>query len=359
MPFTTMSSPRTEGVSVLVPVRNGARWLPRVLQALVAQGTDHQIEVVVVEDGSRDESPEILASASAADPRIRVVQGPRRGAAAALNAGVQQARYPLIAQVDQDVILESGWLSALIPHVRNDEAVGAVQGYYMTDPAAALSVRVMSLDLEQRYEQIDGADTSHVCTGNTLYRASALAAIGGFDESLGYGYDNDVSYRLQEAGFRLVICREARSRHEWREGLWAYLRQQYGFGYGRIDLVARHRRRFTGDSVSPTTMMVHPVVLAAAFVAAGVGAMTGHAREGVTLASALTGVLILERAVAGVRAAARFKDAAALTFPFFHLARDAAWVTAMAVWTIRRLIGRPPRPHDSMRPRPERAAPSH
>src|SRR4029453_5595196 len=74
MPSTMMSSPRTEGVSVLVPVRNGARWLPRVLQAVVAQDTDHPIEVVVLEDGSRDGSPDILASASAADPRVRVVQ---------------------------------------------------------------------------------------------------------------------------------------------------------------------------------------------------------------------------------------------------------------------------------------------
>jgi hypothetical protein len=87
--------------------------------------------------------------------------------------------------------------------------------------------------------------------------------------------------------------------------------------------------------------------------------MTGYAREGVTLACVLTGVLILERAVAGVRAALRFRDAAALAFPFFHLARDAAWVSAMVMWTTRRLSGRPARPHHSMRPRPERAAPSH
>ena len=357
MPFTMMSLPRADGVSFVVPVRNGARWLPRVLPSLLAQDAGVPIEVVMVEDGSGDGSAEILTRASAGDTRVKIVPGTGSGAAAALNAGIQHARYPLIAQVDQDVVLEPGWLAALIPHL-GDLTVAAAQGYYETDPASPLSARVMSLDLEQRYERIEGANTDHVCTGNTLYRASALGAIGGFDESLGYGYDNDVSYRLKEAGFRLTICREARSRHEWREGLWPYLRQQYGFGYGRIDLVARHRRRFTGDSVSPPTMMVHPVVLGAALAVAGVGVMSGHARAGVALACVLTGVLILERAVAGVRAAARFRDAAALTFPFFHLARDAAWVTAMAVWTIRRLSGRPPRPHHSMRPRPERAAPT-
>jgi hypothetical protein len=76
------------------------------------------------------------------------------------------------------------------------------------------------------------------------------------------------------------------------------------------------------------------------------------------VAAALVGVLILERSLAGVRAALRFRDTAPLTFPFFHLARDAAWVSAMAVCATRRLPGRPARPHHSMRPRPERAAPT-
>ena len=358
MPCTTMSLPRADGVSFVVPVRNGARWLPRVLPSLLAQDAGVPIEVVMVEDGSGDGSAEILARASAADARVKMVPGTGSGAAAALNEGIRHARYPLIAQVDQDVVLEPGWLAALIPHL-GDLMVAAAQGYYETDPASPLSARVMSLDLEQRYERIEGADTDHVCTGNTLYRASALAAIGGFDESLGYGYDNDVSYRLRDAGFRLVISRDARSRHSWREGLWSYLRQQYGFGYGRLDLVARHTRRLSGDAVSPAPMMFHPIVLAAAVLIACAGVTIGRPRDGLIIAALLVGVLILERSLAGVRAALRFRDAAALAFPFFHLARDAAWVSAMVMWTTRRLSGRPARPHHSMRPRPERAAPSH
>lgn len=358
MPSTTTSLPRADGVSFVVPVRNGAPWLPRVLPSLLAQDAGLPLEVVIVEDGSSDGSADILSRAAAADSRFRIVDGPRRGAAAALNAGIEAARYSLIAQVDQDVVLEPGWLAALVPQLA-DANVAAAQGYYETDPAAPLTARVMSLDLEQRYERISGPDTDHVCTGNTLYRASALALVGGFDVSLGYGYDNDLSYRLADAGFRLVIRREARSRHAWREGLWAYLGQQYGFGYGRIDLVAGRARRATGDAVSPALMMFHPLVLAAAGVAACAGASSGRSREGLILAAALIGLLVLERAVAGVRATVRFRDAAALTFPFFHLARDAAWVSAMAVWATRRLLGGRSRPHHSMRPRPERAAPSH
>jgi len=106
-------------------------------------------------------------------------------------------------------------------------------------------------------------------------------------------------------------------------------------------------------------MMFHPIVLAAAVLIACAGVTIGRPRDGLIIAALLVGVLILERSLAGVRAALRFRDAAALAFPFFHLARDAAWVSAMVMWTTRRLSGRPARPHHSMRPRPERAAPSH
>ena len=89
-----------------------------------------------------------------------------------------------------------------------------------------------------------------------LYRAAALHAVGLFDEKLGYGYDNDMSYRLAQPATGCCFCREARSRHHWRSGLLPYLVQQYGFGYGRLDLVARHRSRFRGDAVSPPGMML-------------------------------------------------------------------------------------------------------
>ena len=64
------------------------------------------------------------------------------------------------------------------------------------------------------------------------------------------------------AGHRLVFCPAATSTHRWRDDLAGYLRQQYGVGYGRLDLLARHPRRFGGDDVSGALMMAHgPLML--------------------------------------------------------------------------------------------------
>jgi hypothetical protein len=215
----------------------------------------------------------------------------------------------------------------------------------------------MGLDLEQRYSRLD-AHVNHVCTGNTAYRATALRAVGLLDESLGYGYDNDLSYRLQAAGHRLRFCREACSRHRWREGWAGYLAQQYGFGYGRLDVVARHPARWMGDAVSPASMMGHPLVMGVAGCLLSLGAVsaTSSGRGAGLLAAglALLVMLVIERTIAGVRALRQSGDHTALAFPVVHLARDAAWVAAMAVWTGRRLLRRRIKPEHSMMARAAR-----
>ena len=338
------------GVSFVVPVHNGAAHLAETIASIADQRDGRPMEIIVVEDASRDGSAALLKALARLYPLI-VVAGPGRGAAAAINAGVRLASYPIVCQVDQDVVLDRGWLTS-VGAAFDDPAVAAAQGHYTSDRRSSFFARVMGLDLALRYTRI-GKHPDHVCTGNTAYRAAALDAVGLLDESLGYGYDNDLSYRLQEAGYRLVFCPDARSRHQWREGLRGYLAQQYGFGYGRLDVLARHPRRYAGDAVSPAGMMGHPFVAAVAscFLAAAIVLPAPYSPALAAAGAMLFAVLFLERTIAGVRAWRQFEDPAALSFPFVHLLRDLVWVAAIAVWGVRRFLRRAPRPGHSMTPR--------
>lgn len=342
------------GVSFVVPVHNGAALIRETLAAIVAQDDGRPMEIVVVDDHSGDGSAEVLR-ALAADWPLRLIAAGGHGAAAAINTGVRAARYPIICQVDQDVVIQQGWMPRLAAELE-DPSVGAAQGYYASDADASRCARVMNLDLEQRYAAIPGRETDHVCTGNAVYRADALRRVGLFDETLGYGYDNDLSYRLRAAGYRLAFCREARSIHRWREGFAGYLRQQYGFGYGRLDIVAKHPRRFGGDAVSPAAMMAHPALMCLA-IGSGALAIALNAAGAPWESAAWTAALIVsglavERFAAGVAAAVRFRTATPLAFPILHLCRDVAWVAAIVIWAARRAAGTPPKPAHSMHPRP-------
>ena len=338
------------GLTFVVPVHNGERWLDEALESMLAQRDGRPFEVIAVDDGSTDGSAAILARRVAAG-EVRVLRAAKRGAAAAMNQGIREASQPVICLIDQDVVLKAGWAAAILEPLM-EPGVGAVQGYFVTDPQAPIVARVAGMDLEQRYAAIGEGPTSHVCTGNSAYRAEALHKAGLFDESFGYGYDNDMSYRLLNAGYALRFCPGAKSVHRWRETLRGYLVQQYGQGYGRLDIVWKHPGWVAGDAVSPSAMMAHAPLMTAA-LGSGLASLILRAaglpwRAALWTAGIILGGLALERLVAGVRAAIRHRDAAGLLFVPLHLLRDAAWALAIVVWTARRLMGRGRDPSHSM-----------
>ena len=341
-----------QGVTFVVPVLNGGRTLRRSLASIVAQRDERPFEIIAIDDGSIDGSWRLLTKLHR-EGALRLIQGERRGAAAAINAGIREASHPIICQIDQDVILQPGWLAQVLEYFA-DPDVAAVQGHYITAPRAGFWARATGRDLEHRYSRIRGDIIDHVCTGNTAYLARALHRVGLVDERLGYGYDNDLSYRLQHAGYRLAFCRSAQSVHIWREGLGGYLRQQFGVGYGRLDVIARHPRRVTGDDVSGAMMILHaPAMLAALATCAMAGllAVTGGAwKTWLFTALAIAIVLFAERFCAGVQAWRRLRDRAALAFAVTHLVRDVAWASAILMWLARSVFRRDRAPAHSMLP---------
>jgi glycosyltransferase involved in cell wall biosynthesis len=88
-------------VSVVMPVRNGARWLDEAIDSIARQ-TLSDLELLIVDDGSTDETPQILDDWSHRDSRIRVLRQTDCGLAAALNYGLAEARGRYLARLDAD-----------------------------------------------------------------------------------------------------------------------------------------------------------------------------------------------------------------------------------------------------------------
>jgi glycosyltransferase involved in cell wall biosynthesis len=85
--------PEQPKVSVIMPVRDGERWVAEAIRSVQSQ-TLHDFELLVIDDGSADATPAILADAAAADPRIAVLTQHRDGLVAGLNRGLSAARAP-------------------------------------------------------------------------------------------------------------------------------------------------------------------------------------------------------------------------------------------------------------------------
>ena len=207
----------------MIPNYDGARWLPGVLRSVAAQTTP-AAEVLVVDDGSTDDSLALLADRF---PQVRVVALPANGGfARAANAGLAAAGAETVALVNTDVELAPEWIE------RTAAALAAAPG------AAAVATKLVDLDdpgwlydagdvlrrdaaCEQRgrFERDRGrydapGDVFSACAGAALYRRAAVLALGGFEERFGtYLEDVDLGLRLRLAGWTCRWEPRAVARH--------------------------------------------------------------------------------------------------------------------------------------------------
>ncbi|MGO9296065.1 MAG: mycofactocin biosynthesis glycosyltransferase MftF [Streptosporangiaceae bacterium] len=229
-------------VTIVIPVRDRAGMLDRLLTALRADGQTAALPVLVVDDGSADRAA--VADAARRHGAVVLAHPANRGPAAARNTGLNRAQTAFVAFCDSDVQPEPGWLGPLLAQ--------------FTDPALALAApRVIAapdggsgwLD---RYEQVRspldmGAREGPVVPMSALAYVPSAAlvvrrtAVGpGFDPQLRVGEDVDLCLRLHEAGWRLRYLPAARVGHSHRTSLRSWLAQRASYGSSAAALAVRH-----------------------------------------------------------------------------------------------------------------------
>ncbi|HCT9179322.1 TPA: glycosyltransferase family 2 protein [Corynebacterium aurimucosum] len=115
-------------VSVIIPVYNVAEYVDSCLKGLLGQ-TYKDIEIVVIDDGSTDNTPEVCSEISRHDPRIRVINQANRGVSAARNKGVSEARGEYVCFVDGDDIAHPKMVERLVRSLESAHADVACAGY--------------------------------------------------------------------------------------------------------------------------------------------------------------------------------------------------------------------------------------
>jgi mycofactocin glycosyltransferase len=200
------------------------------------------------------------------------------GPAAARNAGLSEVATPLVAFVDTDVDLSDGWLDALLAHF-SDPLVALVAPRVAARPGLTTLARYewtrSPLDLGAEPARITaGTRVGYVPGAALLARADALRAIGGFDETLRYGEDVDMVWRLIGAGHRCRYEPAATVHHRPRSTLSAWVCQRMTYGRSAAALGSRHPGavapvRMSGWSAAVWALLLLRRPRAAAMVAIG------------------------------------------------------------------------------------------
>jgi glycosyltransferase involved in cell wall biosynthesis len=224
-------------IGVILPVYDGERYLRDAIDSVLADDSP-QRELIVVDDGSTDGTPEVLASYGS---RIRVIRQPHGGHAAALNAGLRALDHDLVAFQDADDLWTPGRLAlmnaALEAHPDADAVAGLTQQFVTPELSRAEAAEV----------RVDEVPQPSMLLTSMLIRRWVLDRVGPFDVGVTHGANIDWMSRARLAGMRATLLREIVHRRRVH-------RSNMGRADPRGDLVrimAAHLRRHRAAGIEP------------------------------------------------------------------------------------------------------------
>ena len=249
--------------SVLIGAYNSAATLERAIDAIRAQ-TITDLELIVVDDGSADDSADIARAAAAADPRVRLLSmGRNVGIARSLNAGVEAARAPFVAVQDADDHSDP---------TRLERQLGVLEG----DPGGAcVGVRMHEVDesgrlLAPRTSFAAGDVAAALMRFNpipntaAMFRRDAVLAVGGYDTRYRYAMEYDLWLRLAERWQVRTIDEPLATRVMGSANVAARAERAQTLEAIEIRLRALSRRRTlrgAGGLIAPTISYLTPMAL--------------------------------------------------------------------------------------------------
>jgi glycosyltransferase involved in cell wall biosynthesis len=264
-------------VSVVVPAYQAADVVGACVSALVKQSLSRDTyEVLVVDDGSTDETGAVAAAAGA-DAVLRV---PHRGPAAARNAGVAAAQGEIVLMTDADCVPSPGWIEAMVAPFADPGVVGT-KGSYRTKQRGWIA-RLVQLEYEIRYERMARLPSiDFIDTYAAAYRRGVLEEARGFSTVYPKASveDVDLSFRIARRG-RLVFVPEAWVWHRHPATLRAYLRRKAMYGYWRALLYLKQPDKAAGDSHTDPALKVQFVLVAVMALLGALGLVSPKARRG-------------------------------------------------------------------------------
>jgi cellulose synthase/poly-beta-1,6-N-acetylglucosamine synthase-like glycosyltransferase/peptidoglycan/xylan/chitin deacetylase (PgdA/CDA1 family)/spore germination protein YaaH len=231
-------------VSVVVPAFNEARVIGATVQSLLAQQYDGEVEIVVVDDGSPDDTAEVARAAFGGHPRVSIYRKSNGGKASALNYGIARARGEIVVGLDADTVFLPGTLAALVAPLA-DPRVAAVAGNAKVGNRVNLVTRwqaleyVTSQNLDRRALSLINAIT--VVPGAVgAWRKSVVESLGGFSHDT-LAEDQDLTIAVRRAGHVIAYADDALALTEAPDTLRALARQRFRWSFGTLQCMWKHR----------------------------------------------------------------------------------------------------------------------
>jgi glycosyltransferase involved in cell wall biosynthesis len=228
-------------VSVVIACRNSATTLTETLEAVARQDYPGWWEVVVVDNGSSDNTVEVANRFDGRLPHLAVLRNPNPGyQARALNYGIDRSKGDVIVFLDSDDVIGDDYILHLARAMRTAPFVGAKLDIDLLNPPEIRDRRDRLQ--EQRIDEYCGYLPAVVGAAMGA-RRDALETVRGFDDTLPTQHDLDISWRLAAAGHPATFVPEATLHYRYRTTAREIFSQERGYGEGEVVLFRKFRQQ--------------------------------------------------------------------------------------------------------------------
>jgi len=236
--FPLVATPK---VSVVVASYNGGKPLPACLESLRHLNYP-DYEVILVDDGSKDNTPEIAKRY----PEVRTIRQDNMGLSVARNVGIAAAQGEIVAFTDSDCRADEDWLHYLVGDMLRYNFMAMGGHNFLPPEDSPVAAVVMASPGGPAHVLLSDRDAEHVPGCNMAFYKKVLDDIGGFDPIFRKaGDDVDVCWRLMESGCRIGFSHSGFVWHYRRSTVKAYLKQQAGYGEAEAMLARKHPEYFS------------------------------------------------------------------------------------------------------------------
>jgi succinoglycan biosynthesis protein ExoA len=248
-------------ITIIMPIRNEARYIARALNAVLAQDYPaDKMEILVVDGMSEDGTRETVAAMAVREPRVRFMDNPERIVPTALNRGVRAAQGEIIIRVDGHAVIAPDYLRRCVETlavIDADCVGGPIQTVGETPRACGIALAQSSPF------GVGNAAFRYACKEryvDTLafgaYRREVFDRIGLFDPALVRNQDDEFNLRLIRAGGKIWLCPMIQSTYYARSSLCSLWKQYFAYGFWKVRVIQKHGRPASWRHLVPAAFVL-------------------------------------------------------------------------------------------------------
>lgn len=229
-------------VSVVIPCRNEKQFIAGCVQSVFSSNYAGGLEVLVVDGISDDGTRDLLEEMCKSEPKLRVLDNPRRDTASALNIGFEASSGEVVLILGAHSELSRDYIDITVSRLLSESDIGCVGGR-MIPEVEGTDLRVSIGDVQKSlfgvgnsFYKIPGENVREVDTvAYGSYRKEATLKAGFFDVALTRNQDIEYNYRLRKVGYRIILDPKAIVYYHPRVTLGSFCKQNYGNGFWNIE----------------------------------------------------------------------------------------------------------------------------